>query len=40
MTRLKDWAIPGRVWAILLWWGLAVLILAGLFSYALLGRCD
>lgn len=33
MTRLADWAIPGRVWAVLLSWGLAVLILAGLFGW-------
>jgi hypothetical protein len=29
----ETWAIPRRVWFILLSWGLAVLILAGLFSF-------
>ncbi len=27
------WAIPKNVWAILLSWGLAVVLLAGLFAY-------
>lgn len=29
------WEIPRRVWFILASWGLAVLVLAGLFSFAL-----
>lgn len=29
------WEIPKRVWYVLLSWGLAVLMLAGLFSYAI-----
>jgi hypothetical protein len=29
----ERWEIPGKVWAILLSWGLAVLLLAGLFSF-------
>lgn len=33
MTRLSDWAIPGRVWAILFSWGVGILIFAGLLSY-------
>lgn len=28
-----QWEIPRKVWAILLSWGLAVLVLAGLFSF-------
>jgi hypothetical protein len=33
MTPVDRWDMPGRVWTVLLSWGLAVLILAGLFSY-------
>lgn len=33
MTRLPDWAIPGRIWTILLSWGLSVLIIAGLYGW-------
>lgn len=32
-TPMGQWAIPPRVWAILLSWGVAVLLLAGLFSW-------
>lgn len=35
MTRLSDWAIPGRVWTILLSWGLAVLTFSGIIGYAI-----
>lgn len=33
MTPPERWEIPRRVWAILFSWGLAVLVLAGLFSF-------
>lgn len=33
ITASDQWAIPRRVWAILLSWGLGVIVLAGLFSY-------
>lgn len=33
MTRLSDWAIPPRIWGILLSWGVAVLMLAGLYGW-------
>lgn len=33
MTEPVQWEIPRRVWFILLSWGLAVLMLAGLFSF-------
>ena len=29
----RDWEIPRRIWAILLSWGLAVLMIAGLLSF-------
>lgn len=32
MTPTQDWEIPRRIWFILLSWGLAVMMLAGLFS--------
>lgn len=32
ITASDQWEIPRRVWYILLSWGLAVLVLAGLFS--------
>lgn len=32
-TRSADWEIPRRVWAILLSWGVAVLMIAGLLSF-------
>jgi hypothetical protein len=32
-TPSCQWAIPPRVWAILLSWGVAVFLLAGLFSW-------
>jgi hypothetical protein len=33
VTGPERWEIPRRVWFILLSWGLAVLVLAGLLSY-------
>lgn len=33
MTPAQQWDIPRRVWAVLLSWGLAVLVLAGLLSF-------
>lgn len=33
MTPSNQWDIPRRVWLILASWGLAVLVLAGLFSF-------
>lgn len=33
MTRLSEWAIPGRIWAILAAWGVGILVLAALFAY-------
>lgn len=35
MTRLSDWALPGRIWTILLAWGLGILMVFGLLSYAI-----
>jgi hypothetical protein len=32
MTPVKDWSIPGRVWSILLSWGMAVILMATIFS--------
>jgi len=32
-TRSADWDIPRRVWMVLLSWGLAVLMIAGLLSF-------
>jgi hypothetical protein len=33
MTEPVRWEIPRKVWFVLLSWGLAVLVLAGLFSF-------
>lgn len=33
MTPVNQWSIPGRIWAILLSWGLAVLGMGGLGAY-------
>lgn len=33
ITRSDQWAVPRRVWMILLSWGLTVIVLAGLFSF-------
>lgn len=32
MTNSNDWEIPRKVWLVLISWGLAVLLLAGMFS--------
>jgi hypothetical protein len=33
MTSSKDWDIPHGIWAVLLSWGLGVLLIAGLLSF-------
>lgn len=32
-TTVVRWRIPRQVWAVLMTWGLAVIVLAGLFSF-------